>query len=116
MQQRQRTPLVVLAETESYAVVVSEEDDGEHIYNLELGNITLHLYQDEWAELLELINSARSLKHTAPERHRPGLIRAVICLWDLCKYGILGLCGYMSSPNATFATHAVLAESSMLNA
>jgi len=53
------TPLVVLAETESYAVVVSEEDDGEHIYNVELGNLTLHLYQDEWQELVELINAAQ---------------------------------------------------------
>lgn len=53
------TPLVVLAETESYAVVVSEEDDGEHIYSIELGNVTLHLYQDEWEELVELINSAQ---------------------------------------------------------
>ena len=53
------TPLVVLAETESYAVVVSREDDGESIYNIELGNITLHFYQDEWDELVELVNSAQ---------------------------------------------------------
>jgi hypothetical protein len=52
-------PLVILAETESYAVLVSEEDDGDHIYNVELGNVTLHLFQDEWDELIQLINSAQ---------------------------------------------------------
>lgn len=53
------TPLVVLAETENFAVVVSTEEDGEHIYNIELGNITLHFYQEEWDELIELVNSAQ---------------------------------------------------------
>jgi hypothetical protein len=52
-------PLVVLAETESYAILVSEEDDGEQIYNVELGNVTLHLYKDEWDELVELIAAAQ---------------------------------------------------------
>ena len=52
------TPLVVLAETESYAILVSEED-GEHVYNIELGNVTLHFYQDEWDELVELVNAAQ---------------------------------------------------------
>jgi hypothetical protein len=53
------TPLVVLAETENFAVVVSQEEEGESIYNIELGNITLHFYQDEWDELVELVNSTQ---------------------------------------------------------
>jgi hypothetical protein len=54
----EETPLVVLAETESYAILVSEEE-GEHVFNIELGNVTLHLYQDEWEELVELVNAAQ---------------------------------------------------------
>ena len=57
----EETQLVILAETENYAVLVSEED-GEHIYNVELGNVTLHLYQDEWDELAELLNVARQAR------------------------------------------------------
>jgi hypothetical protein len=55
----EETPLVLLAETESYAVLVSEEEDGVHIYDIELGNLTLHLYQEEWDELVELLNAAQ---------------------------------------------------------
>ncbi len=53
-------PLRVLAETESYAVLLGEDMDGEPIYNVELGAITLHLFQEEWAELVELVNKVAS--------------------------------------------------------
>lgn len=48
-------PLEVLAETESYAILLGEDMDGEPVYNIELGAITLHLFQDEWDELVELV-------------------------------------------------------------
>jgi hypothetical protein len=51
-------PLEVLAETESYAVLLGPDLDGEPVYNIELGSITLHLFQEEWAELVELISKA----------------------------------------------------------
>ena len=49
-------PLEMLAETESYAILLGQDMEGEPVYNIELGSITLHLFEDEWSELLELIN------------------------------------------------------------
>jgi hypothetical protein len=52
------TTLEMLAETEHYAVYVGYDDSGEPIYNVELASITLHLFQEEWDELIELIQAA----------------------------------------------------------
>ncbi len=51
-------PLEILAETESYAILLGQDMDGETVYNIELGAITLHLFQEEWNELVELIGKA----------------------------------------------------------
>lgn len=51
-------PLEVLAETESYAILLGEDMEGEPVYNIEMGAITLHLFQEEWTELVELISKA----------------------------------------------------------
>lgn len=51
-------PLEVLAETENFAVLLGEDAEGEAIYNVNLGSITLHLLQEEWDELVELMNKA----------------------------------------------------------
>ena len=51
-------PLDVLAETENFAVLVGEDIEGEMIYNVELGTVTLHLLLEEWEELVDLIRSA----------------------------------------------------------
>lgn len=48
----------VLAETENYAVVLSENEEGERIYNVDLDSVTLHLFHEEWTELVELIRDA----------------------------------------------------------
>ena len=44
----------VIAETESYLAWVAEEPDGEITYHLELNNVTLHFFQEEWNEFLKL--------------------------------------------------------------
>jgi hypothetical protein len=43
-----------LAETENYIVWRAEEPDGETTYHIELNNITLHFFEDEWKEFIEL--------------------------------------------------------------
>jgi hypothetical protein len=53
-------PLAVLAETENFAVLVGENLDSEDVYNIELGNVTLHLFREEWQELVELIKMAEA--------------------------------------------------------
>jgi len=46
-----------LAETENYMAWLAEEPDGESTYHLELNNVTLHFFQEEWDEFLLLIRS-----------------------------------------------------------
>jgi hypothetical protein len=48
-----------LAETENYIVWRAEEPDGEVTYHVELNNVTVHFFQEEWDEFREL---ARILK------------------------------------------------------
>jgi hypothetical protein len=50
--------LVLLAETENYAVMVAEDMEGESVYNIQLGSVTLHLFEEEWEELIQLIRRA----------------------------------------------------------
>jgi hypothetical protein len=48
-----------LAETDSYLAWKASEPDGETTYHLELNNITLHFFQEEWDEFLELMASLK---------------------------------------------------------
>lgn len=47
-----------LAETESYAAWLSRESDGELVYHLELGPVTLHFFREEWEEIVALVEAA----------------------------------------------------------
>jgi len=51
-------PTDTLAETENYVAWASNEPDGEKVYHLELGPMTLHFFREEWDELLALIEEA----------------------------------------------------------
>ena len=43
-----------LAETENYLVWSAEEPDGETTFHVELGNVTVHFFKEEWDEFREL--------------------------------------------------------------
>jgi len=43
-----------LAETENYEAWISYEDDSEPIFHLDLGRVTIHMFQEEWDELRDL--------------------------------------------------------------
>jgi hypothetical protein len=47
----------VIAETDSFLAWKAEEPDGETTYHLELNNVTLHFFKEEWDEFLELANA-----------------------------------------------------------
>jgi hypothetical protein len=47
----------VIAETEEYMAWSAKEPDGEVTYHLELNNVTLHFFQEEWDEFLQLVRS-----------------------------------------------------------
>lgn len=44
----------VIAETDNYLAWRAEEPDGETTYHLELNNVTLHFFTEEWQEFLAL--------------------------------------------------------------
>lgn len=48
----------ILAETDSFSIWQADEPDGEVTYHLELGNVTVHLFREEWSELLALMREA----------------------------------------------------------
>lgn len=45
-----------LAETENFIIWTAEEPDGEVTYHLELNNLTLHFFEEEWKEFLDLVS------------------------------------------------------------
>lgn len=45
----------VIAETDEYIAWRAEEPDGETTYHLELNNITLHFFKEEWQDFLIFI-------------------------------------------------------------
>ena len=47
----------VIAETDNYIAWRATEPDGEITYHLELNNVTLHFFQEEWDEFLELVKA-----------------------------------------------------------
>lgn len=46
-----------MAETENYLAWRAEEPDGETTFHLELNNVTLHFFREEWEEFLELVRA-----------------------------------------------------------
>ena len=48
----------VLAETEQFLAWKADEPDEETTYHLELNNVTLHFFQEEWDEFLLLVSKA----------------------------------------------------------
>jgi hypothetical protein len=46
-----------IAETDNYLAWTAEEMDGETTYHLELNNVTLHFFTEEWEEFIELARS-----------------------------------------------------------
>ncbi len=46
-----------IAETDNYLAWKADEPDGEVTYHLELNNVTLHFFKEEWDEFLDLVRS-----------------------------------------------------------
>lgn len=43
-----------IAETDNYLAWKADEMDGETTYHLELNNVTMHFFKEEWDEFLDL--------------------------------------------------------------
>jgi hypothetical protein len=48
-----------IAETNNFIAWIAEEPDGETTYHLELNNVTLHFFQEEWQEFLSLVTQLK---------------------------------------------------------
>ena len=48
-----------IAETNNFMAWSAEEPDGETTYHLELNNVTLHFFREEWQEFLKLVNQLK---------------------------------------------------------
>ncbi len=46
-----------IAETDNYLAWRAEEPDGETTYHVELNNVTVHFFEEEWNEFLELVRN-----------------------------------------------------------
>ncbi len=50
-----------LASTENYVAWRVEEPDGEVTYNLQLNNVTINFFDEEWEEFMELVRALAAL-------------------------------------------------------
>ncbi|HAX68376.1 MAG TPA: hypothetical protein PK152_09985 [Anaerolineales bacterium] len=55
MSNHNETHTETLAETENFMAWRAEEPDGEITYHIEINNVTVHFFQEEWTEFLQLI-------------------------------------------------------------
>jgi len=46
-----------IAETDNFLAWKAEEPDGETTYHIELNNVTVHFFEEEWKEFMELARS-----------------------------------------------------------
>ncbi len=48
-----------LAETDNYIAWKADEPDGETTWHIELGDVTLHFFEEEWEEFLQLMRALK---------------------------------------------------------
>jgi hypothetical protein len=51
----QEPQIRTIVETENYSIWRADEPDGETTYNLQLNNVTVNFFQEEWDEFLDLV-------------------------------------------------------------
>ena len=48
-----------IAETDNFLAWKAEEPDGETTYHIELNNVTVHFFAEEWNEFMQLVRDLR---------------------------------------------------------
>jgi len=56
MEESHEPTTTTIAETENYLAWQADEPDDETTYHLELNNVTLHFFKEEWQEFLDLVD------------------------------------------------------------
>jgi hypothetical protein len=60
-------PIETIAETPNYTIWAADEPDDEKTYHLELGPVTVHFFDEEWDEFIELIREAAKQVNVADD-------------------------------------------------
>ena len=48
-----------IAETDNFMAWKAEEPDGETTYHIELNNVTVHFFEEEWKEFMQLMKNMK---------------------------------------------------------
>jgi len=48
-----------IAETDNFLAWKAEEPDGETTYHIELNNVTVHFFEEEWQEFMQLLRNMK---------------------------------------------------------
>jgi hypothetical protein len=48
-----------IAETDNFMAWRAEEPDGETTYHIELNNVTVHFFEEEWREFMQLVKNLK---------------------------------------------------------
>lgn len=48
-----------IAETDNFMAWKAEEPDGETTYHIELNNVTVHFFEEEWREFIQLVRNLK---------------------------------------------------------
>ena len=48
-----------IAETDNFLAWKAEEPDGETTYHIELNNVTVHFFAEEWSEFIQLVRNLK---------------------------------------------------------
>jgi hypothetical protein len=59
-----------LIETERFTIWRAKEPDGEIQYHIDMENVTLHMFLEEWEEFVQVIRSVS--EDVKPEKRRKG--------------------------------------------
>ena len=55
----------ILAETDDFSVWRMEDPDGEMLYHVEFGPVTVHLFHEDWVQFVELASQLGALGEKA---------------------------------------------------
>ena len=48
-----------IAETDNFLAWKAEEPDGETTYHIELNNVTVHFFAEEWTEFIQIVRNLK---------------------------------------------------------
>jgi len=48
-----------IAETDNFMAWKAEEPDGETTFHIELNNVTVHFFEEEWNEFMQLVRDLK---------------------------------------------------------